>query len=199
MRCGRRLPRADGISFGGGAVVFRSGGKNLPRVSSSGRSLRRDGTCGRAIIDRVEACGAHARLPKLRASAAGGFGPPHLRAMSVRPAAERRGLPRAVRRVCSPPPGGGCGLPALPRAFSRGQKPAERTHSTDAGLRCGRLRPADPLWDRNVTTGPQPTARYFPFSAGCLSRIRCNSARNFSAGAAPSMRPSRFPSVSNIK
>ena len=39
---------------------------------------------------RVEACGAHACLPKLRASACGGCGPPHLRAISVLPAAERR-------------------------------------------------------------------------------------------------------------
>ncbi len=37
------------------------------------------------------------------------------------------------------------GLPRMPRAFSIGQQPAEgRSELTqDAGLRCGRLRPAD--------------------------------------------------------
>ena len=39
------------------------------------------------IFTRDEACGGRACLPKLRASARGGFGPPHLRASRVRVAA----------------------------------------------------------------------------------------------------------------
>ena len=65
----------------------RACGRDLPfcrvRRRRTARAVAR-------IFVRVEACGAHACLPKLRASARGGCGPPHLRAISVRLAAERR-------------------------------------------------------------------------------------------------------------
>ncbi len=80
------------LLFGRSAVVLMAGERRQPR--------RRGFSCGKAAageqlraaarareLVRVEACGAHACLPKLRASAAGGFGPPHLRATRIRAAA----------------------------------------------------------------------------------------------------------------
>ena len=94
---------------------------------------------------RAEACGEHACLQNCgppRAEAAGGCGPPMAVPSSciepVRPAAERRDLRRTLARSCPPPC---CGCRPHVR-FERGPKPAESTHSSDAGLRCGRLRPA---------------------------------------------------------
>ena len=126
-------------------VPYESGLRGSPAAAANGMHRRAD-------FARVEACGAHAGCGcKLRASAAGGFGPPtsatstascciitrligtqlakgrDMRAFarqscgppmaapsnrSVRPAAERRELRRALAS-CSPPPGGGCGLPHI--------------------------------------------------------------------------------------
>ncbi len=86
------------------------------REASARRRLRRRALRRGATLLRSEACGAHAGLDKLRASAAGGFGPPTSATSS---------------------PATRCNL-----ASFRSLRSARRFGQT-AGLRCGRLRPAD--------------------------------------------------------
>ena len=176
------------LLFGRSAVVFVAGDRGWPR--------RRGFSCGKAAagerlraaarareLVRVEACGAHACLPKLRASAAGGFGPPHLRATRIQAAAcggtQHAGLrqgeaaappiPRGIEDVatgpqpsggacderakCSPPPRGRLRAAALKREHARVEA-CGATVSTDAGLK--RAEPTIPSnkKDRSRTAVP---------------------------------------------
>ncbi len=96
-------------------------------------------------------------------SRAGGFGTPHLRAISAQSAAERKGLRHkgaALRQEaaagCRPLPGRAMRQTAM-RKPAFGSKPAERTHSTGAGLRV-REASARRTYVR-FPRGPQPSGR----------------------------------------
>ncbi len=76
----------------------------------------------------------------------------------------------SLRASCSPPPRGGCGLPHCVRCVTRAEACGARMFAKTAGLRCGRLRPADgyaiasTLQARSRAEGPcerseQPSAR----------------------------------------
>ncbi len=122
----RGLPRAirrDAALRQGAAAGCRSLSGSIPfslprHVLFSGRSLR------------------SARTRQMRASACEGFGPPHLRAISVLPAAERRNLPRAIRRIADLRQRAAAGCCAIARTRSGRSLRSVRHERT-------RVRPAD--------------------------------------------------------
>ncbi len=87
---------------------------------------------------------------------------------AIRPAAERRGLPRAVRRACSPPPGGGCGLHALTcdlyfyaftRAFADEAAGCHSFAMTETPHPNTKLRASTARRTRRSRTPPKPAAQ----------------------------------------